>query len=114
MVVTLDAFEAEQLLLSTIDIDVIDVRDHEDWVDGHIPAARVVPLDVLRADTAREVDPNRAVMFVCQRGVRSLAAAKLAERLGYERIYNLDGGTAAWESAGLPLATGTNVGVRAA
>ena len=102
MIATVDALEAATLIASS-NIDVIDVRDHEDWAAGHIPAARVVPLDILREDTAREVDPNRAVLFVCARGVRSLNAAKMAERLGYEHVYSLDGGTTAWQRAGLEI-----------
>ena len=54
--------------------------------------------------TDRELAGKPALLFVCQRGVRSLNAAKLAERLGYEKIYNLEGGTDAWARAGLPIA----------
>lgn len=40
---------------------------------------------------------------ICAKGSRSLTAAKLAERLGYETIYNVDGGTAACARAGFLL-----------
>ena len=104
MVETLTANEAAELLSTRTEIDVIDVRDFEDFATGHIPGARDVPLDILRADTDRELAGKPAVMFVCQRGNRSLTAAKMAERLGYEHVYNLEGGTAAWAAAGLPIA----------
>ncbi len=103
MVATLNALEASELIAST-PIDVIDVRDVDAYEAGHIPAARVVPLDVLRSDTDRELAGKPALLFVCKSGVRSLNAAKLAERLGYAKIYNLDGGTDAWARAGLPIA----------
>jgi rhodanese-related sulfurtransferase len=104
MVATLTAHEAAELLAQHPDYDVIDVRDVEDYAAGHIPAARVIPLDLLRTDTDRELAGKPAVLFVCQRGNRSLNAAKMAERLGYEHVYNLDGGTSAWAAAGLPIA----------
>jgi len=113
MVLAIDALEAAALIASS-NVDVIDVRDEDEFITGHLPAARLVPLDILRADTAREVDPNRAVLFVCLRGVRSLNAAKMAERLGYDKVYNLEGGTSGWERAGLPLAIGAIAVDRAA
>ncbi|MBA3541720.1 MAG: rhodanese-like domain-containing protein [Deltaproteobacteria bacterium] len=103
MVATLNALEAAELI-ATSSVDVVDVRDFDEWQAGHLPAARVVPLDVLRADTDRELHGTKAaVLFVCARGVRSLNAAKMAERLGYETVYNLEGGTSGWAQAGLPL-----------
>lgn len=114
MVATLTAAEAAELLASHPDYDVIDVRDVDDYASGHIPAARVVPLDVLRSDTDRELAGKPAVVFVCQRGNRSLNAAKMAERLGYEHVYNLEGGTSAWAAAGLPLSIEPPAPARAA
>lgn len=103
MVATITAVEAAALLAST-QVQVIDVRDYDDFAAGHLPAARAVPLDVLRADTDAELHGTTAgVLFVCQRGVRSLSAAKMAERLGYTNLYSLEGGTAAWAAAGLPI-----------
>ena len=103
MVATLNALEAAELI-ATSNVDVIDVRDTDAYDAGHIPAARVVPLEVLRTDTDRELAGKPALLFVCKSGVRSLNAAKLAERLGYDKIYTLDGGTDGWTRAGLPIA----------
>jgi len=90
-------------LLSTSNAHLIDVRDHHEWAGGHIEGARSVPLDQLRADPDRELPQQAVLIFICAKGSRSLTAAKLAERLGYETIYNVDGGTAAWVRAGFPL-----------
>jgi len=96
--------EANELIESG-DVDVIDVREVREWVGGHLPKARLVPLDQLRANPeAAQLRDN--VVFVCAKGMRSLTAAKLAERLGLSRLYNLDGGTSGWVKAGLPLAFG--------
>lgn len=90
-------------LKSTPDIDLIDVRDLGEWETGHIPGARLVPLDQFRADPEAALVRGKTLVFICAKGVRSLAAAKLAERFGYERIYNLEGGTKAWAAEGRPV-----------
>jgi rhodanese-related sulfurtransferase/transcriptional regulator with XRE-family HTH domain len=101
-------------------IDIVDVREPEEWVTGHVPGARLVPLRALEADP-RSVLPNDDVVFVCARGGRSAAAAEIAEKAGKQRVYSLDGGTLGWASAGFdvvvparndasatPAATGTD------
>lgn len=90
-------------LLSNPNAYLVDVRDHDEWASGHIDGARSVPLDQLRADPEHELPQQAALIFICAKGSRSLTAAKLAERLGYETIYNVEGGTAAWARAGFPL-----------
>jgi len=90
-------------LQSTVTVDLIDVRDLAEWETGHIPGARLVPLDRFRADPEAALVHGKTLVFICAKGVRSLAAAKLAERFGYERIYNLEGGTKGWASGGRPL-----------
>jgi len=90
-------------LMSTQDVDLIDVRDQNEWDAGHIEAARLVPLEQFRADPDQALTRGPLLVFVCAKGVRSLSAAKLAERFGYDHVFNLEGGTKAWASAGLPL-----------
>lgn len=101
MVETLTAAAAAELV-SQLDVDVVDVRDHREWSAGHIPGARHIPLEQLRADPEAYL-AHKPILFICARGARSLTAAKLAERFGYAQIYNLDGGTEAWAKACLPL-----------
>jgi len=104
MVETITPREAAELI-ATHDVDVVDVRDLEEWTSGHIPKARAVPLEKLRAEPDRSLVRD-FIIFVCAKGVRSLTAAKLAERLGFSKLYNLEGGTAGWAKAGLPLVVG--------
>jgi rhodanese-related sulfurtransferase len=90
-------------LVSASEIDLVDVRDEREWLSGHLPGSRNIPLDTLRADPDAYLSREKPVVFICLRGVRSLTAAKLAERLGFETVYNLDGGTTGWAKAGLQL-----------
>lgn len=97
--------EEAQNLIGGGNIDIVDVREVSEWTTGHIPGSRLVPLDALRADPTTAL-PRDNVVFVCAKGIRSLTAAKLAERLGFSQLYNLEGGTISWARAGLPLAVG--------
>jgi rhodanese-related sulfurtransferase len=101
VIVSLTPPQAHQLI-STGEIDVVDVRDLREWSTGRLPGSRHVPLDRLRS-TVRTSLPRDGVMFVCAAGVRSHTAAKLAEAHGLSRLYSLSGGTRAWANAGLPL-----------
>jgi rhodanese-related sulfurtransferase len=90
-------------LIAKQHVDIVDVRDEDEWLTGHIPGARLVPLDQLRSDPEHALDHDAITLFVCAKGARSLTAAKMAERLGFARLYSLEGGTKEWARAGLPL-----------
>jgi rhodanese-related sulfurtransferase len=89
-------------LMAAGQLDLVDVREPAEWSRGHLPGARLVPLDRLRAN-AKGLLPRDGIIFVCAAGVRSQTAARLAEALGLRDLYNLTGGTRAWTSAGLEL-----------
>jgi rhodanese-related sulfurtransferase len=102
MVVSVTATELAALV-SIHPVDLIDVRDHDEWAAGHIDGARPLPLEVLRADPDAVLARGVALVFVCAKGIRSMQAAKLADRFGYDRVYTLEGGTKQWALAGRPL-----------
>ena len=101
MIDSLDPIQAQELI-SRGDLDVVDVREDNEWSTGHVPGARHVPLGQLRAGL-KEALPRDGIIFVCAAGVRSETAARLAEADGLTRLYNLEGGTRGWVNAGLPL-----------
>ncbi len=92
------------------EVDVVDVRDPREWSGGHIPGARLVPLEQLRASPNTAI-PRDKVVFICAAGVRSQTAARVAASLGHTMIYSLNGGTRAWVKAGLPLVHELSVAV---
>jgi rhodanese-related sulfurtransferase len=83
-------------------VDVVDVRDPGEWTGGHLPGARLVPLEQLRAAPKAALAKD-GVLFVCAAGVRSQTAARLAATLGLKEVYSVTGGTRGWVKAGLPL-----------
>jgi rhodanese-related sulfurtransferase len=102
MVQTIDATALADLIAAG-QVDVIDVRDVAEFHSGHVPGARNIVLETLREDPETYLTRGSTIVFVCKKGVRSLAAAKLAERFGYDPVYNLDGGVTEWSRVGMPL-----------
>jgi rhodanese-related sulfurtransferase/transcriptional regulator with XRE-family HTH domain len=101
MVRTVSALDAQELIAQG-GVDIVDVRESHEWMTGHVPGARLVPLGQLSANP-ENAQLGGKVLFVCERGGRSLQAAKLADARGIGEVYSLDGGTLAWRAAGLSI-----------
>jgi glyoxylase-like metal-dependent hydrolase (beta-lactamase superfamily II)/rhodanese-related sulfurtransferase len=78
---------------------VLDVRAVGEHADGHVPGATNIPLPQL-AERAGELDPARPTTVICLGGYRSSAACSLLERVGFDKLENVTGGTRAWIDAG--------------
>jgi hydroxyacylglutathione hydrolase len=81
---------------------LLDVREPEEYAVGHVPGAVSLPQAELASRLA-EVPRERAVYLVCQGGFRSRRAAQFLRQVGYGRVVNVAGGTAAWIDAGHPV-----------
>jgi len=84
----------------------IDVREPGEYLAGHVPGARLVPMSQVAA-RLDELPRNAPVYVICANGNRSLAVADLLVRDGFD-ARSLAGGTSAWESAGLPGVRGAH------
>ena len=82
---------------------LIDVRGADEHAREHIPGARLVPLDRLEK-TDFGSDLERVAVFHCATGNRTAMAAKALLGTGFNGVYHLAGGIAAWKQAGLPVA----------
>jgi rhodanese-related sulfurtransferase len=96
------------MLINRENAQVIDVRESDDYVAGHLPEARNFPAGRLE-ERAVELDKlkDTPLILVCQSGVRSTGACKQLEKLGFTKVHSLDGGINAWREAGLPLKKGS-------
>jgi rhodanese-related sulfurtransferase len=74
---------------------LIDVREPHEFSAGHVKGAVNVPLGQLAARSSK-FDPHVETYLICQSGRRSVTAAKLLTRAGFEHAYSVKGGTAAW------------------
>ena len=96
--------QATQMINRGKSTAVIDVRSADEFATGHLRDAKNIPLADLSSRIG-ELDKNRVktVILVCQSGARADRAARQLKTAGFEDIYSLDGGIAAWSAAGLPL-----------
>src|SRR5262245_28644570 len=81
---------------------LIDVREAWEYVESHAAGAVHLPLSELQA-RAGEVPRDCDILLICQVGQRSMVAARFLRQQGVERVFNVDGGTDAWQAAQLPL-----------
>ena len=81
---------------------VVDVREQEEWDEGHISGATLIPLSEF-GERWTELDPTAPTLLVCRSGQRSLAAAGYLLERGFVRPVNLADGMLAWEAARRPI-----------
>jgi molybdopterin/thiamine biosynthesis adenylyltransferase/rhodanese-related sulfurtransferase len=82
---------------------LVDVREHEEWEQGRIPGAVLLPRGNLESRIEQAApDRSRPVVLYCAAGNRSAFAAKTLAELGYERPVSLAQGFQGWERSGLP------------
>jgi rhodanese-related sulfurtransferase len=89
--------------------DVIDVRTPAEYREVHAEVARNVPLESLDPHAVmnnRQAGADQPLYVMCRSGNRSTQACKKFLDAGYDQIVNVDGGTKAWEEAGLPVRRG--------
>lgn len=82
----------------------IDVRTAEEYASGYAARAENIPLDTLAANFDR-LKKDEPVYVICQTGNRSKKAAEMLKDAGFKSIYNISGGTVAWQAAGLPMSS---------
>ncbi len=82
---------------------LVDVRQPREYTHGHIPGARLIPLDELEGRLG-ELDPGKTPVFYCRSGKRSMTAAVFSRDSGFfpGEILNLEGGILAYDGHVLP------------
>ncbi len=100
----LGALEASEKLKFGKHPILIDVRQPDEFRQGHIAGAKLIPLGELRT-RLKEIPQGREVICVCASGSRSSSAAKLLAKEGYT-VFDLQGGMIAWRQAKLPIQKG--------
>lgn len=98
--IRVDLSTAQRLIAEGVQL--IDVREPNEYAEGHIPGVKLVPLNTLLTRPQDYIIEDN-LLFVCAMGQRSALACEMAAALGMEKVYNLEGGTVAWTKAGLPI-----------
>jgi rhodanese-related sulfurtransferase len=84
----------------------VDVRSATEFASGHIPGTVNIPMEQIEA-RLEDLRPEIPIVLVCQAGKRARMVAGLLEPCRKD-VKVLEGGTAAWKAAGLPLVVSTN------
>lgn len=90
-------------------VDLIDVRTPAEYREVHIDFARLSPLDSLdakRVMEGRRATADEPLYVVCRSGSRAKRARELLLDRGVPSVVVVEGGTLAWEQAGLPVVRG--------
>lgn len=90
-------------------VDLIDVRTPVEFREIHAVMARNVPLDSLnpqRVMSERNGSADDPLYVICKSGNRSTKACEKFASAGFSSVVNVEGGTKAWEDAGLPVSRG--------
>jgi rhodanese-related sulfurtransferase len=112
--------EMQQISVAELDdllrrgVTVIDVRRIDEWrATGIVPGSRMITafdaegrLDAhFSEQVAASVPSDQPVVLICRSGNRSARASRLlSEQLGFQHVYNLDGGIQAWLQQRRPVA----------
>ncbi len=97
---------ADRMRAADPEILVLDVRDHHEFEEGHIPGAKLVPYPEL-LDRLDELPRDRPIATVCSGGKRSGLAASILQREGFTEVLHVaPGGVSTWSREGNPLTRG--------
>lgn len=83
---------------------LVDVREDNEWQNGHIPAAIHMGRGIIERDIEKRIpDPETVIVVYCSGGFRSALAADNLQRMGYRQVRSLTGGMQGWLDAGYTL-----------
>jgi rhodanese-related sulfurtransferase len=100
----INASELQNKLKSSPRPFILDVRQPEEFREGHIAGAKLIPLGTLKTSLT-DLPKQREIVCVCASGNRSSSAARMLVSAGYQ-VLNMRGGMSAWQQEKLPVKKG--------
>ena len=96
--------DVDSAIKNRSDFVLLDVREKEEWDEGHLPGAVFLPRGFLEVRIEKTVPERQTpVMIYCAGGVRSALAAKSLKEMGYTDVVSMAGGYGEWKNSGLPF-----------
>jgi rhodanese-related sulfurtransferase len=96
--------QAWQRITSRIAV-LVDVREPDEYSLLHAEGAISIPLSVF-GERYHQIPQEGDILLICHIGERSLLAATFLRRLGWDQVFNVEGGTDQWEASKLPVRKG--------
>jgi rhodanese-related sulfurtransferase len=106
---TVGAWDAREDMEKHPDAVLVDVRTPVEFRATHAEGAVNVPLDTIGADSLKSIRNGHGdgpVYLICRTGSRAGMACEKLTQAGGENLHVVEGGTEAWEEAGLPVVHG--------
>ena len=100
--ISVSVSEAKQMVDTNPDIVILDVRTEEEYNDGHIGKAILIPVSELES-RLDELGKDTETLVYCRSGVRSATASQILTDNGFSNVYNMLGGIVAWTNEGYPV-----------
>jgi rhodanese-related sulfurtransferase len=97
--------QSHQVRQANSSIPLIDVRTPAEYGSLHAESASNHPMESFDLNTFPYAK-DQEVHLICQSGGRSMKVCQKLESAGFEKVVNVEGGTSAWNGAGLPVITG--------
>ncbi|HXC25459.1 MAG TPA: rhodanese-like domain-containing protein [Gemmatimonadaceae bacterium] len=99
--ITID--EARARVKQDANVQLIDVREDAEWLNGHAAGARHLGKGVIERDIEVQVpDKSTELILYCGSGYRSILAADVLQKMGYTNVASMSGGWRSWRDAGAP------------
>jgi rhodanese-related sulfurtransferase len=99
----LSAAEFRLQAYSTAKAIILDVRQSDEFDEGHIKDAVNIPWnDEGFVEKVSSIDKSTPIFLYCLTGGRSSPAAETMHKMGYKELYELDGGILTWRAKGYP------------
>ena len=100
----ISADETYARMIAGESLNIIDVREHLEFLKSHIERARHLSKGLLERDIeSLFTDPNVELILYCGGGFRSAIAADNLEKMGYTKVKSMAGGFRAWKALGAPI-----------
>lgn len=108
---TITPQQLNQLLQQGTSLELVDVRTPLEFQEVHATPAQNIPLDKLNAAqiAASRGNASQPLYVICRSGGRGRQACEKLIAAGCTQVVNIEGGTQAWEQAGLPVVRGRKV-----
>jgi rhodanese-related sulfurtransferase len=107
---TLPAAEVDRRRRGGESIEIIDVRTPVEFAAIHAEGAHLIPLDQLDVPKVMSergsARANEPLCVICKSGGRAAKAVERFQAAGFENVFSIEGGTDAWDKAGLPVVRG--------
>ena len=97
--VNVNASETKQMIESSPNLIILDVRTLEEYNEGHIEDAVLIPVSEL-GNRLDELDKEKQILVYCRSGGRSATASQILVDNGFTSVYNMLGGIIAWTNEG--------------